>query len=76
MDNQIQVFENERFGRIRTVVRDGEPWFVAADVCEWFGVTNRNRVMQQLDADEKGGTQMETPGGMQKVLAEPRIHRL
>ena len=27
---------------------DGEPWFVAADVCDYFGVTNRNRVMQGL----------------------------
>lgn len=31
--NEIQVFQNEEFGEVRTVMREGEPWFVAADVC-------------------------------------------
>lgn len=63
-----QVFDSPEFGRIR-IVRDdgGEPWFVAKDVCDFFGVTNRNRVMQQLDSDEKGGTRIATPGGEQEV---------
>lgn len=65
--NELQIFHNETFGEVRTITRDGEPWFVAADVCAYFGVTNRNRLMQQLDEDEKGGTQMNTPGGMQTV---------
>lgn len=63
----FEIFENEQFGQIRVVMRDGEPWFVAADVCAFFGVTNRNRVMQQVDEQDKGGTQMTTPGGMQTV---------
>ena len=65
--NELQVFKNESFGEVRTVMRDGEPWFVAADVCEFFGVTNRNRVLQNLDGDEKGGTQIDTPGGTQTM---------
>lgn len=52
---------------IRTVVIDGEPWFVVPDVCQFFGVSNRNRVMQEIDADDKGGTQIDTPGGRQTV---------
>lgn len=47
---------------IRVVLVDGEPWFVAADVCDYFGVGNRNRVMQGVDPDDKGGTQIDTPG--------------
>lgn len=65
--NELMIFESEQFGKVRTTMIDNEPWFVAADVCEYFGVTNRNRVMQALDDDEKGGTQMMTPGGMQTV---------
>lgn len=65
--DDIQVFKNNQFGEIRTIVKNGEPWFVVADVCAYFGVTNRNRVMQGVDADDKGGTQMNTPGGMQTV---------
>lgn len=40
--------------------RKREPWFVAADVCAHFYVTNRNRVLQQVDESDKGGTQMDT----------------
>ena len=65
--NELQIFKSDTFGEVRTVVKDNEPWFVAADVCEFFGVTNRNRVLQNLDEDEKGGTQIDTPGGVQTV---------
>ena len=67
MENQMQVFNNEQFGDVRTVLKDGEPWFVVADVCAYFGVANRNRIMQTVDSEDKGGTQMDTPGGVQTV---------
>ena len=67
MENSLQVFTNEQFGQIRTINQNGEPWFVAADVCDFFQVTNRNRVMQQVDQADKGGTQMNTPGGKQTL---------
>ena len=65
--NELQVFENKQFGQVRAIMKDGEPWFVAADVCNVFGETNRNRAMQSLDDDEKGYTQIDTPGGEQKM---------
>lgn len=65
--NEIKIFTNEQFGQIRTIDQGGEPWFVAADVCDFFQVTNRNRVMQQVDQADKGGTQMDTPGGKQTL---------
>lgn len=52
---------------VRMQVVDGEPWFVANDVCKYFGVTNRNRVLQKLEDEEKGGTRMDTPGGSQDL---------
>lgn len=64
---ELTTFTNDTFGEVRTITREGEPWFVAADVCEFFGVTNRNRALQQLEEDEKGGTQIDTPGGVQTV---------
>ena len=67
MENELSVFESKDFGQVRVIVRDNEPWFVAADVCAYFGVTNRNRVMQSVDDDDKGGTQMTTPGGAQTI---------
>lgn len=40
MDNEIQVFQNKDFGEIRTVSYNGEPWFVAKDVCDILGIAN------------------------------------
>lgn len=62
----LQLF-NYGGQEVRTVLIEGEPHFVAADVCDYFGVTNRNRVMQSVDTEDKGGTQIDTPGGRQTV---------
>ena len=64
--NGLQVFSYEG-NEVRTVQRDGAPWWIAKDVCDVFGETNRNRAMQVLDEDEKGYTQMTTPGGLQQL---------
>ena len=32
--NDVQIFSNSEFGEIRTVIIDGEPWFVAKDIAE------------------------------------------
>jgi prophage antirepressor-like protein len=62
----LQAFDYE--GReVRTVQRGGDCWWVAKDVCGVFGETNRNRAMQGLDEDEKGYTQIATPGGAQRL---------
>lgn len=66
-DSSIQQFEHEQFGKIRAAIIDGEPWFLVSDICTYFGITNRNRVLQQVDEEDKGGTQMDTPGGNQTV---------
>lgn len=76
--SDIKVFNNEEFGSVRTIAIDGAPWFVAKDVCDVFGVTNQNRSMQQLCDDEKGYTQIDTPGGKQTVaiVNEPGLYSL
>ena len=50
---QLQLFQKEEFGTIRTVVIDGEPWFVAKDVCDILGVKNSRQAMTRLDDFEK-----------------------
>lgn len=51
----IIVYENKRFGNIRTFVEEGkqEPWFVAADVCRALEVKNARDAVARLDDDEK-----------------------
>lgn len=53
---------------IRVIVRNGEPWFVAKDVCETLGYSNsRKAIGDHLDDDEKGVTNSDTLGGSQKL---------
>lgn len=42
-NNCMQIFENEMFGSLRTVMIDGEPWFVGKDVAEALGYGNGNK---------------------------------
>lgn len=65
--NDIKIFNNDQFGEIRTIVKNGEPLFVLKDVCNVFGEQNYRRVAQRLDEDEKGVSQINTPGGAQNM---------
>lgn len=53
MDNKIEVFKNEQFGEVRTVLINGEPWFVAVDVCAALDIGNPSQTVSRLDSDEK-----------------------
>ncbi len=54
MDNSIQVFNNEDYGTIRALKVNGDPWFVAKDICDALGIaTNHLREEGRgLDDDE------------------------
>ena len=51
--NDIQIYSNSDFGEVRTILKDGEPLFVAADVCRALDVGNPTQALTRLDADEK-----------------------
>ena len=76
--NELTVFENEQFGSVRTIIRDGEPWFVAADVCRALEIGNSRQAIVRLDDDEKGVISTDTPGGAQEmsVVNEPGLYAL
>jgi prophage antirepressor-like protein len=53
--------------QIRTLIRNGEPWFVAQDVCNVLKITNNRDALLKLDSDEKGVGLTDTLGGSQRV---------
>lgn len=65
--NALQIFNNSQFEEIRTTVIDGEPWFIAKDVCDCLELTNSRKSLQRLDDDEKGVTSSYTLGGKQEL---------
>lgn len=76
MDNKLMTFENAAFGKIRTLTIDGEPWFVAADVCKALELGNPSMTVDRLDADEKGISSIDTLGGKQRmaIINEPGLY--
>ena len=68
--NEIQTFESDQFGTVRAVRgEDGEPMFVAKDVCSALEVKNSRDALARLDDDEKGVVLTDTPGGEQQMQA-------
>ncbi|MGX5475885.1 phage antirepressor KilAC domain-containing protein [Bacillus toyonensis] len=53
--NQLQVFNNEEFGQVRTVIQGEDAWFIAKDVCDVLEIRNSRQAMARLDEDEKSG---------------------
>ena len=59
----LQIFNSPEFGAIRTIEKDGEPWFVGKDVAAALGYTNaRNAVPAHVDDEDKLRTQIEYAG--------------
>lgn len=52
--NELQVFNNDEFGSIRTVTIENEPWFVGKDVAEVLGYTNPSKALSDhVDTEDK-----------------------
>ena len=78
MSTQLQRVFNYQGSQVRTATIDGQPWFVAKDVCEVFGDAHYRRSIARLDEDEKGVTPLTTPGGIQEmtIINEPGLYSL
>lgn len=76
--SEMQIFQNRAFGAVRVVEHEGEPWFVAKDVCECLELTDVSKTISLLDDDEKGTNSIRTPGGKQDMLivSEPGLYSL
>nr|DAH15326.1 MAG TPA: repressor domain protein [Caudoviricetes sp.] len=70
--NEIKVFENEEFGKVRTVSINNEAWFVGKDVAEILGYSNtRKAIADHVDDEDKkdGVTIRDAIGRNQSAVA-------
>lgn len=74
----VTVFNFQDQHEVRTVVRDGEPWFVAKDICDILELTDVSQTVQSLSDDEKGTYSIRTLGGNQRmsVVSESGLYAL
>ena len=66
--NDLQIFNNEEFGEIRTVVVNDEPMFCLADVCKALELTQPSKVKERLNPKGVNSIPTLTKGGEQKLL--------
>ncbi len=65
---QQMVFDNADFGEVRTVVIDGEPWFVSKDVADCLGYSNsRDAISKHVFSEDKDVAKCDTPSGRQNM---------
>ncbi len=77
--NDLKIFENGEFGKVRTVLVGGEPFFVGKDVAEVLEYSNpRKAIKDHVDASDKGVTKCDTLGGVQDltVINESGLYSL
>lgn len=71
MNAEVATFQNTEFGNVRALTIDNIPWFVGNDVARALGYGNGkslpNAVSRHVDNEDKGVTEMMTPGGMQNM---------
>ena len=75
----MQIFKNDEFGQIRTIVIENEPYFVGKDVAGVLGYSNsRKALADHVDDEDKGVTKCDTLGGKQdlQVINESGIYSL
>ena len=65
--NGLQVFSYNS-SEVRTVMRDGEPWFCLKDVCAVLGISKYRDVAARLDPDEREPVRVDTLGGTQEMV--------
>lgn len=67
MKNNIVAFKYEE-QQVRTIEKNGEPWFVGKDVADILGYSDTAQaVRKHIDNEDKGVVEMTTPGGKQPV---------
>jgi prophage antirepressor-like protein len=77
MGNQLQLFKYPD-KPVRTVTIDGDPWFVAKDVCEILEIGNSRMALDRIGTSMKGVHSIDTLGGNQQmsVINEAGVYKL
>lgn len=68
MKNELQVFNNEEFGSVRTLTIDNQPWFVGKDVAEALGFKDTSDALKRHVDDEDKRTRCFTDSGQRREM--------
>lgn len=66
--NDLQIFNSEEFGEIRTAMLDAKPYFCLADICRALELTQPSKVKERLNARGVSIIPTLTNGGTQNLI--------
>lgn len=72
----LQVFKNEKYGDIRVHDVNGEPYFMAADVCKVLGHSNTTVALNRLDKRDKAKFNLALKGSTPSFVNESGLYDL
>lgn len=73
--NELQIFKYEQ-NEIRTIQKDGEPWFILKDVCGVLGISNATDVAKRLDSDEVTRFNLGGLSGETNIINESGLYNV
>jgi prophage antirepressor-like protein len=80
--NELTIFLFQENREVRTLERDGEPWFVAKDVCDILGLENARKAISDFPDDERANVtssdvkNLDIPNRGVNIINEPGLYRL
>lgn len=67
--NNIEIFKNNEFGSLRTLMINDEPWFIGKDVADALGYKDHKKALRtNVDKEDKDVHSMDTLGGIQNLI--------
>lgn len=72
--NELQIFNNEEFGSVRTITKDNEPMFCLADVCKALEIKNATDVAKRLEEDEVTRLNLGSKSGETNFVTESGLY--
>lgn len=87
MSNNVQTFSNDTLGELKGLIKNGEPWFLAGDICRALGIKDSAKTVRDIETKYKNAgvegttssrTLVQTKGGKQQVviIPEPMLYEL
>ena len=72
--NELQIFNNEEFGSVRTITKDNEPMFCLADICKALEIKNATDVAKRLEEDEVTRLNLGSQSGETNFVTESGLY--
>lgn len=85
--SQVQLFSHPDLGELKATIKNGEPWFLAGDVCRVLGIKNSSKAVSDIESKFKNAglkgvyssyALIKTAGGQQKatIINEQILYEL